>query len=337
MLSIYIVFQVCKQLTALAPKINSRSFDYHLNFFREAMGIMQHHDAVTGTEKQLVADDYARRLTIAIRACGINVRNVLNQLTTAGNAVDTSDDVCDEDDAKSEEDHPPAQYEFEFSSCLGLNISKCETTETNENFIVTLYNPLPHSTFQYVRLPVTSEFWSIRDYKGMDINFQVVPIPEPVKALKYRLSSASYELVFLASELPPIGYKSYYVSREGASDPEVMLADQADINEQIDDTHYADGHFKIGNQYINLTFNEKGQLEGVESNGASSKLAQTFFYYEGADGNNEVFKNRSSGAYIFRPNSTEQIISDKVMVRVVRGPIVEEVHQVISQVNGYLN
>lgn len=26
------------------------------------MGVMQHHDAVTGTEKQLVADDYARLL-----------------------------------------------------------------------------------------------------------------------------------------------------------------------------------------------------------------------------------------------------------------------------------
>jgi len=26
---------------------------------RNAIGVMQHHDAVTGTEKQLVADDYA--------------------------------------------------------------------------------------------------------------------------------------------------------------------------------------------------------------------------------------------------------------------------------------
>lgn len=31
------------------------------------MGIMQHHDAITGTEKQAVADDYARILTKALR------------------------------------------------------------------------------------------------------------------------------------------------------------------------------------------------------------------------------------------------------------------------------
>lgn len=290
---------------------------------------MQHHDAVTGTEKQLVADDYARRLTIAIRACGVSVRNVLNQLTTAGNTKTNTaapiDDVCDENESKSDEEHPPVHYEFEFSSCLGLNISKCETTESNDNFIVTLYNPLPHSTFQYVRVPVNTEFWSIRDYRNVVVEFQIVPIPDPVKSLKYRLSSASFELVFMASELPPLGYKSYYVSREATSDPEVMLADQPLIDENMDDKH-----FKIGNKYINLTFNEKGLLEGVQSNGAESKLTQTFFYYEGAEGDNREFKNRSSGAYIFRPNSTEQILSNRAMVRIVRGPIVEEVHQVIA-------
>jgi hypothetical protein len=33
-----------------------------LDSLREAMGIMQHHDAITGTEKQHVADDYARTM-----------------------------------------------------------------------------------------------------------------------------------------------------------------------------------------------------------------------------------------------------------------------------------
>ena len=32
------------------------------------MGTMQHHDAVTGTEKQNVADDYAQRLSEGARA-----------------------------------------------------------------------------------------------------------------------------------------------------------------------------------------------------------------------------------------------------------------------------
>jgi hypothetical protein len=32
----------------------------------EAMGIVQHHDAVSGTERQDVADDYAQRLSDGI-------------------------------------------------------------------------------------------------------------------------------------------------------------------------------------------------------------------------------------------------------------------------------
>lgn len=33
-------------------------------------------------------------------------------------------------------------------------------------------------------------------------------------------------------------------------------------------------------------------------------VEQTFHYYLSAEGNNEVFENRSSGAYIFRPKDS---------------------------------
>ena len=38
----------------------------------EAMGIAQHHDAVSGTEKQHVADDYALRLADGIDAAVVS-------------------------------------------------------------------------------------------------------------------------------------------------------------------------------------------------------------------------------------------------------------------------
>lgn len=117
--------------------------------------------------------------------------------------------------------------------------------------------------------------------------------------------------MFLANELPPLGFKSYFItSTPNDQQPEAILMDQP---------HNANGYFAedgtvtIGNKYINLTFDGTGQLASVTSNSATSKLKQTFFYYEGASGNNEIFDNRSSGAYIFRPNSTEQIISKKVI------------------------
>ena len=41
------------------------------------MGLMQHHDAVTGTEKQNVAEDYSYRLD------QVNMRNMATQLIIA--------------------------------------------------------------------------------------------------------------------------------------------------------------------------------------------------------------------------------------------------------------
>ena len=38
---------------------------------RRAMGVAQHHDAVSGTSKQHVADDYAKRLAIGAVECQV--------------------------------------------------------------------------------------------------------------------------------------------------------------------------------------------------------------------------------------------------------------------------
>ncbi len=36
------------------------------NSMLNELGVYQHHDAIAGTAKQLVADDYAKRLSLAI-------------------------------------------------------------------------------------------------------------------------------------------------------------------------------------------------------------------------------------------------------------------------------
>lgn len=48
-------------------------------------------------------------------------------------------------------------------------------------------------------------------------------------------------------------------------------------------------------------------------------------------GNNAEWKNRSSGAYIFRPNGTDPYaINEKVQFEVFEGDLVSEVHQVFN-------
>lgn len=311
-------------MTALAPT-QLKHFEGHLTFFRESMGIMQHHDAVTGTEKQHVANDYEFRLNVAFEACSFNAREILNQLT-----MPSSPSLVNGQPVQNPSDDQPITTStttntFSFNNCLGLNISQCSITEESTNFIVTVYNSLAHSTYQYVRVPVPNANYIITDYRGVAVAAQLLPVPTDVVNLKFRASTAKYELVFMANELPPLGYKSYFVAK---SDPSVMYADQPASNGNMfnDD----DDQIVIGNQYINLTFTADGHLASVSANGATTELRQEFFYYEGAAGDNEEFRNRSSGAYIFRPNSTERILSDKVTVTVERGALVEEVHQRFS-------
>lgn len=61
------LFQAAKQLVALNKFNSSADYSEHLSELREAMGTFQHHDAITGTEKQHVANDYVKQLTKAIK------------------------------------------------------------------------------------------------------------------------------------------------------------------------------------------------------------------------------------------------------------------------------
>ena len=47
-------------------KKNKEQIQTALNFLDEAMGILQHHDAVAGTEKQHVNDDYITTVMSAV-------------------------------------------------------------------------------------------------------------------------------------------------------------------------------------------------------------------------------------------------------------------------------
>lgn len=135
------LLQTVKQLSAFA-KLTSAQQTEDLDSLRQVMGIMQHHDAITGTEKQAVARDYDRLLTDAMIDAQDNSRDALRLLTNLTTG--------------------------EFDSCLELNISVCAfTRESANNVVVTLFNPLAHPSSQFVRVPVKDENYLVTDEKGI--------------------------------------------------------------------------------------------------------------------------------------------------------------------------
>lgn len=65
-------------------------------------------------------------------------------------------------------------------------------------------------------------------FTGKDVPVQIVPLPKPVLLIPERKSAASYELVFSAVDLPPLGFRSYYVSKQ-------RTKRRSDMSEQVNE------------------------------------------------------------------------------------------------------
>ncbi|XP_063975684.1 lysosomal alpha-mannosidase-like [Diachasmimorpha longicaudata] len=232
--------QVAKQLKVLSNQTD----DEDLQFFREVMGVMQHHDAITGTEKQHVADDYAKFLHEAITR-GENITSKsISQLST--------------------QEHPGKQEAFK--SCLLLNISACEPTENSTIFILTLYNPQSQPTSTYVRLPVVGKGYSVKDHLGIDVPNQLLPIPGSVSKIPGRNSSASRELVFRAADIPPLGYQSYHISEKVGENVTDEVTPAAEVS-------------SIGRNH-NISVHDNGNVI-IEWKNQDLRIIQSMNYYDG--------------------------------------------------------
>ncbi|KAH8282663.1 hypothetical protein KR054_009022 [Drosophila jambulina] len=286
------MLQVAKQLSVLA-NLTSEQQSKDLEYLRQIMGVMQHHDAITGTEKQEVSNDYDRLLYDAILGGANTARDALRVLTNQPNG--------------------------EFESCLRLNISECAFTKDNaDNVVVTLYNPLAHTSSQYVRVPVKNENYEVTNEKGQVVASELVPVPWQVLALEHRSNDTQHELVFKAS-VNKIG--SFYIKKV-----EKQQSTSLDIPKRFKKVHslksdagtHDDGETVVQTSLIKLVIdNNSGHLKTVEMNGISESIDQTFGMY----------KTARSCHYIFRQDADLELLEDPVQFTVYDGVLVKEIHQ----------
>ena len=94
-----------------------------LDELEQAVAVAQHHDAVTGTERQYVAEDYHYRLD----------KSINSYLSCASQKFSGIGE----------------HY------CPLLNISQCEIIENKEALTVSVYNPMARTRSSIIRIPVT--------------------------------------------------------------------------------------------------------------------------------------------------------------------------------------
>ncbi|KAL4702843.1 hypothetical protein ACJJTC_009308 [Scirpophaga incertulas] len=185
--------QMVKQMSVLTDL--PKNYESAMEELKAALGILQHHDAVTGTEKQHVTDDYVRLTDLALRRAHGAVTNVaLNKMINPNFA----------------------NVQLHFDRCQ-FNESSCVTSEeATGDLMVTVYNPLAWAVTAPVSVPTGGAAYDVRDTDGTWHHAQISPIPPSVLRLPSRKSSATHEATFVA-KLPPLGYKTFYMRRTPAT------------------------------------------------------------------------------------------------------------------------
>ncbi|KDP43185.1 hypothetical protein JCGZ_22737 [Jatropha curcas] len=297
-----------RQLEFLVGKKSNGPSSYRLG---DALGIAQHHDAVTGTAKQHTTDDWTKRLAIG-----------------ASEAEDTSSSAlsCLVSKSKNQCTAPAST----FSQCQLLNISYCPPTEEagdGKSLIIVAYNPLGWNRTDVIRIPVNDANLVVSDSSGKTIDSQYVIMDNITGNLRnfylkayIGLSSdhvPKYWLVFQVS-VTPLGWSTYFIThapktgrrRNGLHETGSLLKET----------------IEIGPGNLKMSFSSTtGQLKRMfnSKSGVDIPIQQSYLWYGSSS---DV--QQSSGAYIFRPNGfPPNIVARKVPLKVYRGPVVDEVHQ----------
>ncbi|XP_074600308.1 lysosomal alpha-mannosidase-like isoform X2 [Brevipalpus obovatus] len=297
------VFQSIKQLHAIAH-LNQPDENEVVNNFFHAMGILQHHDAVTGTERQHVANDYSRILSEAMNSSLSLINRAFSQiLPKETNAV--------------------AIYQH---FCPLLNVSECQivTEVASKKIAVTLYNPYARGYRYTIRLPWDGSDFLIKNSIGQPVNGLVVPSPPYLKSLPQRSANASFQLEFPVN-LTNLGFVTYFVEKQHQQG---LTADRFAGAEQMQGSEPLNAK---GNGFIASFDAESGNILSLTlDDGRFVKINQKFQWYAGMIGNNSAAAFRSSGAYIFRPDGSAQDFPETPKAEIVKHTALFEVRQTVS-------
>ncbi|RXG52060.1 Lysosomal alpha-mannosidase [Armadillidium vulgare] len=247
------LLQVVKQFASLTGSDRDSS----ITTLAEAMGVAQHHDAVTGTSKQHVADDYSL---------------MLSKGYFTGNDEST-----------------------EFTYCPLLNISSCSYLEGKTSFVVNVYNSIGRPKSFYVRVPVEESLnYTVQDQQGNFLESQIVPLPNQILNLPGRTSTAGYDIVFYAEDIPALGALQYLV--------EVAAEDSSTKRSSVQSRKMETLIGKdtvVENKKLKLTLDGNTKKNNGVSSWENWNLTQDWRWYKGMEGDNSAPENRASGAYIF--------------------------------------
>jgi hypothetical protein len=242
------------------------------SYLAEALGLLQHHDAVAGTAKQHVAFDYAKRLYNGTQYdLGLLAKGLTVVTGTTG---------------------------FNLVACLRTNQSECEplSAAANNSFSLIVWNGLPYARDITIEVPVAVPTnWLI---SGVGASYSTYASRSGVT--NYALendASLPYTFGIIVRGVPPLGMVPLLFDYQGRLEQPVKKP--IDEPAQVPLT----GRHTFNNDFIRFTvsMNASEWLEAVTEleTGTTVAVTQDWCYYWSNTG--DSVSGQASGAYIFRP------------------------------------
>lgn len=306
------MFQVAKQLQAFAAAPVDMGPTNPLYLLERAMGVTQHHDAVSGTSKQHVANDYALRLAKGRDAAAPLLSSTLGALSGYADAP--------------------------FVLCDLHNVTICATTEAGGPFALLLYNqrsePL-HAHSVRVPLAISPNGFSVTlAADGTTIPSQSVPLTADdvlIRTTYYNVPMAKPVewLAFTLPTVPAMGFTVALVQPKAAAvgaGASASAAAAVTVAPILKDT-------TLSNGLTTLTFSA---TTGLLTTFNGQPFSQTYLWWNSSTGSSvddqSNDNDQRSGAYIFRPNGTTPfgVAAMVTASQTASGPVVWEMTQTWS-------
>ncbi len=251
----------------------------------DAIGVLQHHDGVSGTSKQHVAYDYAKRLQDGMNAVLPCTIQTLKDALLGNNH------------------HFLDNMEY----CQLLNETKCDvsvnaTRKTDEeplNLYIFVYNSLASERSTVIDLPVGSDGTYIIETLGDDersSSSRMIVQAQHASFPSQSQENKCWVVSFLAKSLPAIGGRVFRIRKQTNN---IRHQNEPETKTQT-----------ISNGYFSLRVDSQtGDIRRIGSKGVES--LSTWGYYTSfdsktiGDATNEE-KAQNSGAYVFRPSTPTQ-------------------------------
>ena len=147
-----------------------------LGILRRAMATLQHHDAVTGTERAAVAADYVVQLEQGLNSTKLLISSALDAIRS------------------------------KLDGSRGSVHDERDTADTGR--VLTLYNSLSWHVDTVVSVPISSTKYTVMSETGEPLRDQQI-IPNPDYSPKINVSK--YSLYFRPGPVPPLGYRMVHL------------------------------------------------------------------------------------------------------------------------------